>query len=141
MAASMDDLKGRADACGYAQLLGIEVEELSPGYARTRVSVAPEHQNWMPRTHGALVMSLADHAWGLSFATLGTKSYVAVQLNVNYLAAPAVGDSIIAESRVIRAGETIGHAQVEVRDPQGKLIATALGTVAAVEARKPPESP
>lgn len=66
----MDDLKGRADACGYAQLLGIEVEELSPGYARTRVRVAPEHQNWMPRTHGALVMSLADHAWGLSFATL-----------------------------------------------------------------------
>ncbi len=136
MTAILDNLKGRVDACGYARLLGIEVEELSPGYARTRVKVAPDHQNWMPRTHGALVMSLVDHAWGISFATLGTKSYVAVQLNVNYLAAPGVGDILIAESRVIRAGESIGHAQVEVRDPLGKLIATALGTVAAVEEKK-----
>jgi acyl-CoA thioesterase len=136
LSAFLDDLKRRADGCGYAQLLGIEVVELSPGYARIRVRVAPEHRNWMPRTHGALIMSVADHAWGLSFATLGTKNYVAVQLNVNFLAAPSVGDTLFAESKVIRAGESIGHSQIEVKDSRGKLIATALGTVAAVEERK-----
>jgi acyl-CoA thioesterase len=126
-----DELIRAFDESGYARLLGLRVVELEPGRAKVAVELRPEHLNAAGLIHGGLIASLADHAFGCATNSLG-RAYVAAQLGVSFLAAPAVGATIFAEALVLHAGRRAGTAEIAVRDGQGKLLAKALGTVVAV---------
>jgi acyl-CoA thioesterase len=101
--------------------------ELSEGYAKVSLPLRPEYDNWDQQTHGGLLMSLLDQAFGAALNT-GERRYVAVQLSVNFIAPPQGGTTLFAEGRAIHQGKRVGVAQMTVTDSRGKLIATALGT-------------
>jgi len=122
------------DESPYAATLGMKLVELGEGYARVSLEVTRAHDNWDGVTHGGLVMSLADQAFGCSVNTLGRR-YVALQLNIHFLAACNAPQSLVAEGRVIHAGRRAGVAEMLVRDEQERLIARASGTVIGLEER------
>lgn len=140
MSGDCRDLLEKFAAAPYAELLGIELLELSPGYARLSLTVRPEHLNFSRSLHGGVVMSLADQAFGCATNTSG-KLYVAVQFNINIFGTAAVGETIFAEGKVVHLGRTIGVCEMVVTDSEGKLIAKASGTVAGIHNRKPTGEP
>jgi uncharacterized protein (TIGR00369 family) len=57
-------------------------------------------------------------------------------LNINYLTAAPVGETLYAESKVIYAGKKLGVSEMSVVDSKGKKIARATGTTVSLGERK-----
>jgi len=84
----------------YARLLGLEILDARPGYARVRMDVAGK-RNQHGNAHGGAVFSLADQAFGIA-ANLSDVEEVALSAQICYLS-PAEGALIaVAECQ----GET-----------------------------------
>jgi len=129
-----DEYRARAaqfDASPLAQLLGMRVVELSDGFAVVEMELRSTFLNWGNIIHGGVIMALADHAFGCSL-NAGRQAYVAVQFSTNFVAAPAVGERLRAEAKVLHAGRRVGLTEIRVTSSSGRLIATATGTGVAV---------
>ena len=132
----MDDsakVRERFDTSPYAQLLNMRLVELNTGYAKVEMQLKDQFRNWDGRVQGGVIVSLLDQAFGAALNTL-SRIYVAVQLNVNFLAAPD-GDTIYAESTVLHRGKSLGVSEMVVTDSNGKVIARGLGTTIAIGER------
>jgi len=123
----LEVLRERFDNSAYALHLGMRIVELSRGYAKVKLELKKEFLTWDNLVQGGVITSLADQAFGYSVNTLDSV-HVAVQLNVNFLKSPPVGETIFAESKVVHAGRTMGVCEISVADAKGKTIARATGT-------------
>ena len=133
--ADVEEMRKRFDTSPYALNMGMKLVELSKGYAKVRMELTKEFLNWENMIHGGVIASLLDQAFGCSLNTLD-HIYVAVQLNINYLTAAPVGETIFAESKVIYAGKKLGVSEMTVADSKGKTIARATGTTVSLGERK-----
>jgi len=106
---------------GYARLLGIELEEVRPGYARASMEVKGEHRNFLGVTHGGVVFSLADTAFAAA-SNSHNQQAVAISATIHFLRAPPPG-RIIAECFEEHRGSRVGFYRVEVRDESGEVVA------------------
>lgn len=129
---SFEELRRIFDESPYARLLGMRVEDLSEGYARVSMAMQSAYLNFAGRAHGGLVASLADQAFACATNTL-PRTYFAVQLNLNFIAAPSETCTLVAEARVVHPGRSIAVCEMTVREEEDRLIARATGTVAAME--------
>jgi len=107
--------------------LKLELLELSPSYAKVAMKLTPEHQNFHGMIFGGIIMSVADYAFAYS-ANSEISPTIASQFNTYLIAAPRVGDELIAECRVTRSGRRAVLCEVVVTNQEGKLIAKAMGT-------------
>jgi acyl-CoA thioesterase len=133
--ADVEEMRKRFDNSPYALNMGMKLVELSKGYAKVKMELKKEFLNWENLIHGGVIASLLDQAFGCSLNTLD-HIYVAVQLNINYLTAAPVGETIYAESKVIYAGKKLGVSEMTVVDSKGKTIARATGTTVSLGERK-----
>jgi len=108
--------------------------ELSQGYAKVELELKDEFLNWDNMIHGGVIATLLDQAFGCACNTL-ENIHVAVQMNIHFLAAARVGDTIYGESRVLHAGKRVGASEMTVFDANGKTIARATGTTVNVGTR------
>ncbi len=123
-----EDFKERVRKDPFGCFLGVKVDKVEPGYARARVRVRKEFQNFSGYVHGGLIFSLADQAFAAasnSFERLA----LALQMSINYLSPPVVGDGLTAEARQIHSGKKISVYRIKVKNASGKLIADCQGTV------------
>jgi len=86
--------------------------------------------------HAGMLATVADSACGYAAYTLmpATANVLSIEFKINMLA-PAVGASVTARARVVRAGRTITvcHADVfALRDGPEKLVASMVGTMMTV---------
>jgi acyl-CoA thioesterase len=132
----LEQLKERTNQCPFGSSLGFEVVEVRPGYARVVATVRPQDDNWIGRTHGGWLMSLADHASSIVGNTI-PGNYVATQFNIHFISTPDVGDRVEAEGRVIHQGKTLGLVEMTVTGKDGKLLAYATGNVLSIGDRAP----
>lgn len=123
-------VKERFDSSPYALFLGMKLVELRTGYAKVELRLRDAHMNWDGRVQGGVIVSLLDQAFGAALNTLD-RIYVAVQLNVNFVAPPR-GDIVHAESTVLHRGRSLGVSEMVVTDADGKLVARGLGTTIAI---------
>jgi len=122
------DFKDIVEKDPFASLLGIKMDKVEAGYARAHVKVKEEFQNFSRFVHGGLVFSLADQAFAAasnSFECLA----LALQMSINYLSPPAIGDELIAEAKQIHLGRKISVYRIKVTNSSGKLMADCQGTV------------
>src|SRR4030043_1440258 len=129
------EMRKRFDDSPYAHSMGMKLIELSHGYAKVKLELKRDFLNWENLIHGGVIASLLDQAFGCSLNTL-ENIYGAVQLNVNYLSAAPVGETLYAESKVIYAGKKLGVSEMTVVDSKGKIIARATGTTESRGPRK-----
>jgi len=111
----------------------MKLMELAPGYAKVSMKLRPEYMNFNGYVFGGIIMSLADQAFGYAINSVNLPS-VASQFNIHFLAAPAPGDELVAECRVVRNGRRVGISEMTVTGNEGKLIARATGTTIPVAA-------
>ena len=105
----------------FCQRLGIRVEEIQQGYARSVMTVSPEDTNPLGIPHGGVYFSLADTTCGSAAASHGFKA-VTMDASYHFLRSAAVGDTLIAEARELKAGRTVCVYELRITGPQGTLL-------------------
>jgi acyl-CoA thioesterase len=110
-----------------ASFLKMRLIELTPGYAKVAMKLAPEHLNFNGMVFGGIVMAVADQAFAYATNSLVSPS-IATQFNIHLISGAGVGDELTAECRVIKSGRRIGVSEMTVTNQAGKLIAKATGT-------------
>lgn len=111
-------------ACG----LGVELAELRPGYAQTRLVLSPSHLNFNGFIHGGVIVSLLDQAFAAASNSYN-ESAVAINLSVQFVNAPPAGGTLIAEAREVEKSRKLGLYEMTVREESGRLICRADGRV------------
>src|SRR3954468_15268624 len=108
--------------------LGIELEEVRPGYARATMTVGPHLLNTVGTAHGGATMALLDVVHSAVSNSHGTVA-VAQDVHTEFLAAGRPGDRLVAEGvEVHRTGRTAGY-RIEETTQDGRPVATALARV------------
>lgn len=114
----------------FQQLLGLQLEafDTSAQSVAIRATFGPnvERSTGTGQYHGGVIASLIDIAG--DFALIAALGYGVPTINfrVDYLR-PASNTDLIARARVRRAGRTIGVVDIDVTDPDGKLLAIGRG--------------
>lgn len=112
----------------FCDLLGIELDQLEPGAATTRVTVTERMQNFHGTTHGGLINTLADAAFAAASNSHGDTAF-ALETNISYLEAPAVGDTIVARATETHRTRRTAEYEVVVETDDGDRVATFRGRV------------
>lgn len=122
---SLARIRARCKQEPYPKLLGIEVLEITPGYARVSMRFTPEMQNIFGMLHGGAVFSLLDEAFQLACNARGEVA-VAQQVNTYFLAAARPGTRLIAEAKEMNATRKTALYDVRVfEEEDNRLLATA----------------
>lgn len=117
--------------------LGAEMVDLTPGRAVIRAPILSTSLQQHGAAHAGLAFSIGDSAAGYAAATMMDRSseVMTVEMKINLLS-PAIGDELIAEGRVIRAGRRVIVVTADVwAETQGvrKHVAVLQGTMIPVE--------
>lgn len=107
---------------------GIEISDSGEGMIELDV---PFQENIL-RTggimHGGAIMTLLDSAGGLSILTLGNLvNQVTINLNTNFVR-PVSAGPVKVRSQVVKSGKNISFCNIELRDGNGEICATASGS-------------
>lgn len=112
----------------FAQLTGLEILEIKPGYARVTMTVEDKHLNSVNITHGGAVFTLADTALSLACNSHGKKS-VLLNMSINLLKATSLGAVLTAIAKEEKITRSTGLYRIEVTDESGEVVSLAEGLV------------
>lgn len=107
--------------------LGLQLLELSEGYARVAMKMKPEYLNFNGMVFGGIISSVADQAFAYATNSVITPN-VASQFNIHFISAVSDKDELVAECRVVKTGKRVCISEIRVTNQDGKLIAIATGT-------------
>lgn len=108
---------------GLSRLLGLELEEVVPGYARVSLTCREEFTNILGMVHGTALFALVDEAFQVAANSHGSVA-VALSMSLNFHQAPELGERLTAEARELHAGRRTATYLIQVTDPTGRLIAS-----------------
>lgn len=113
----------------FARLLGFELVDLSANTAVIKLAMRDELRQPYGVLHGGATASLIDTAMAFAVRTCVSDDVetTTIDLTVHYLRPHSEGE-VVCTAKVERAGKRILTVSAEVRNEQGKLIATALST-------------
>jgi uncharacterized protein (TIGR00369 family) len=119
--------------------MGLEVEDMSPGFARVGVELVDDLRNPNGQMHGGVIATLVDMS--ITQAMLMTDTYQRVRetrgvmtnidLRLKYLRAVGAGRATV-ESRIVHEGRRVVHAASTVTDDRGKTVALGDATLMIV---------
>jgi len=112
----------------FARMLGIEIEKVTPGYARVVMKVEDKHQNSVDITHGGAVFTVADTAFALASNSHGQVA-LALNMSINFLKATGAGSILTATATEDKLTNRTGLYRLVVEDQTGDLVAVAQGLV------------
>lgn len=114
------------------QFFGIKIAEVRPGYARVSLDIRPDMVNSHGICHGGVIFALADTAFAYACNTHNIHS-LATHCTIDFLR-PALKDTQLTAIATERSrGRQIGVYDVEVCDPEGRLVALFRGKSHATE--------
>ena len=117
--------------CPYFDLLSMRISKVGAGFSEMEIDLAQKHLQPFGFVHGGVFASIIDAAafWSLFYEIEDPDTGVTtVDLKLNYLA-PAVSGKLIAKGRQIKMGRTLGYADAEVTDSEGRILAHGSSTV------------
>ena len=119
--------------------MGLEVEDMRPGFARVSVELVDHLRNPNGQMHGGVIATLVDMS--ITQAMLMTDTYQEVRdtrglmtnvdLRMKYLRAVGAGRATV-ESRIVHEGRRVVHVASEVKDDRGKTVALGDATLMIV---------
>ena len=109
----------------FAALAGIELTDVSKGYAKARMKVTPAHLNAVNSAQGGAIFTLADLAFAAASNSHGTVA-VAINVSISYMKAVSEG-YLYAEARELSKNPKLGTYTVDVKDEKGDLVALFQG--------------
>jgi len=116
----------------FAKKFGLRLIAVAAGYAKVEMDFTPDMENIFGMAHGGALFALMDEALEVASNSNGTMA-VALNMNVNYLAAPEKGARLTAEAKEINKTKKTAAYDITVRDEQGRLIAACQSLVYRME--------
>ncbi|MDQ3475293.1 MAG: PaaI family thioesterase [Actinomycetota bacterium] len=109
--------------------LGIEIEEIRPGYARARMIVRAETLNALGVAHGGATMSLADTVFAAASNSHGRQA-LAIDLHTEFLSAGALGEVLVGVAEELHLTRRMAVYRVSVvAESDGRRVAEVLARV------------
>lgn len=107
---------------------------------RAILDVRDQHTNRNGMLHGGIIAMLLDAACGFTASMkLGGGNaltpLVTVQLNLSFVAEAAVGQRVTAVGTYSGGGRKIAHIFGELKDEEGRVLATAMGVFRKITPR------
>ena len=114
----------------FVSHLRILTDELGAGTAKLSLPVEPHLKNSLGTVHGGVIMSLLDVALCTAARTLHPESIgvITIDLSTSFIGGGS-GERLLAEARVLKDGRSMSFVEGEARNPDGSLVAKAIGTV------------
>ena len=103
------------DRQGAMRLIGARLAGIGPGYCTIELPYRPDLTQQHGYVHAGIVSAIADSAGGYAGFTLfpADASVLTVEYKLNLLA-PAAGERLVAEARVVKPGRTLAITRGEV---------------------------
>ncbi len=111
----------------FAQHVGIELLEVSPGRAKARLRITKEHLNGLHTAHGGAIFTLADFVFAAA-ANAHEGPAMAINVNISYIKAVTEG-ILFAEAEENALNRKLGNYTVRVTNEQDEPIAIFQGIV------------
>ena len=105
----------------FARQNGIEIVDISDGYARTQVQIQPRHLNAGGSIQGGVLFTLADLAFAAATNSHGTLT-VTSSASITFVRGASAG-VITAEARELVNHRHLPFCEVRVTDQAGNLLA------------------
>lgn len=112
----------------YAELLGIELLDVEPGYGLMSMVVREDMLNFHGIPHGGAIFSLADAAFAVASNSHGQTS-VALNIDISYLRMVVPGTKLVAEATEEHLGKRTALYHITVGTDDGDLVASCHGVV------------
>jgi acyl-CoA thioesterase len=106
--------------------LGMQVEDVKPGWARLRMTVRPDMVNGHGMCHGGIVFALADSAFAVACNTYNAVT-VAAAASIDFLAPARVNDELTAQARELWRSKRSGIYEIVISNQLGESIALFRG--------------
>ena len=122
--AAMD---GKVPLAAIAQTMPMRLTAVAPGRINMEVEADDRHINPLGGVHGGFAATVLDSVTGCAVHTLleAGIGYGTVDLHVKMLRPVPKNRPLAAEGRVLHLSRTLGVAEGEIRDADGKLVAHA----------------
>jgi len=111
----------------FARHSGVELLDVSPGYAKARMNVQEFHLNGANMVHGGAIFTLADLAFAVASNSHGTLA-VAINASIWYVRASSEG-TLFAEAKEVSINPKLATYSIDITNDQGDMIATFEGMV------------
>ena len=121
-------LLARLAADPLAAHLGIELEQVRPGYARASMTVGPQLLNAVGTAHGGATMALLDVVHAAVSNSHGTVA-VAQDVHTEFLHPGRPGERLVAEGTELHRSSRTAVYRIDARGDDGRLVGTALARV------------
>jgi acyl-CoA thioesterase len=107
-------------------MLGMQLVEVKPGYARMTMRIRPDMVNGHHLCHGGLIFTLADSAFAVSCNSHNDNT-VAAAGSIDFLAPAREGDELTAEAQELWRSGRSGIYEITVANQRGERIALFRG--------------
>jgi acyl-coenzyme A thioesterase 13 len=105
--------------------------QASHGNLTVAYTVRPDFLNPAGVMHGGIYATMLDDTLGAAVYALGGEyMFTTLNLNIDYLAAAKLGDTVTITAHIIRAGKNIVHCEARLTNNDGKLLAKATSNLA-----------
>jgi uncharacterized protein (TIGR00369 family) len=120
----------------FTNFIGFEINLIKPGYIEGFLPVQQHHLQQMNFLHGGVTATLCDIVAGFAAFTLVKKGQgvVTVEMKISYFN-PGIGNKIIAEGKVVKAGSKLSFCESELWALNGNeqtVIAKATATMMVI---------
>jgi uncharacterized protein (TIGR00369 family) len=107
-----------------ARAIGMELVEIGRDHTVMEFTVGSPHHNPTGTLHGGILCYLADTAMGFAWASglNPDETFTTIEMKINFFR-PVWTGKLSAAATVVRRGKTVGYAECEVNDEQGRLVA------------------
>jgi len=110
----------------FAQHIGAELLEVSPGQARAKLEIRPHHFNGAKTVHGGAIFTLADFTFAVAANSHGQLA-MGISTSTSFIRAATSG-TLYAQADEISRNNRLAHYEVRISDDQQRLIAQFQGT-------------
>ena len=123
---------GELAAPPMAVLMNMRPIAVEEGYVQFECSPDESHYNPLGVVHGGYACTVLDTVAGCAVQTTLRQGlgYTSLEIKVNYLRALSTqSGALTATGRVTKPGNRVAFAEAELKDSEGRLVATASSTL------------
>ena len=112
----------------FSKWLGIELINISRGYAKIKMTVREEMTNGFKIAHGGITYSLADSAFAFASNSWGEQA-VSIETSISNTKPVQIDDVLTAETSMKNKSKRLAIYNVTVTNQDEKVVALFKGTV------------
>lgn len=112
----------------YSKWLGIQIEDISPGYCKIKCAIHQKMLNGFGILHGGITFSIADSALAFASNAHNIKAF-SIETSISHLKKVDKDDILIAVCEEKHLTSKFGHYEVNIVNKSNQLVALFKGIV------------